>query len=292
MIRPGAKQARLSREATGVALVAAAAVAWSLTGLFIRALDLPSATILVWRGMFGFAALLVVIGILKGPRGYADVLRLGRGGWLYAVMSGTGMLCFITAMNHTTVAHVVVIYATVPFMAAGLAWVMLGERPARPALIASGFALIGALIMAGWSRDGTALGDLLALAMTILMAVMIIIARADPGIPTLAAAAVSTVLGAAVALPFAPTLAVTGEQILLLAAFGATNSALGLALFILGSALIPPVKSALITVLDTPLGPFWVWLVFAETPSLPTIIGGAVVMGAALWYIRRDAKPG
>lgn len=281
----------MSRTAIGVALVTGAAVAWSLTGLFVRALDLPSATLLVWRGLFGCIALLVVILALKGPAGFGDFLRLGRGGWLYAVTSGVGMLCFVTSMNTTSVAHVVVIYATVPFMAAGLAWLILGERPGRHALIACAMALVGAMIMAGWSNDGTAYGDFLALVMTILMAVMIIIARWDPNIPTLAAAAVSTLLGASAAFPFAPTLDVTGTQMLLLAAFGTVNSAFGIALFILGSALLPPVKSALISVLDTPLGPLWVWLVFSETPSGPTILGGAIVMAAAVWYIRRDAHP-
>lgn len=279
----------LSREALGVALVSAAAVAWSLTGLFVRAIDLPSATILVWRGLFGFLVMLPVIGLLKGRAGYAEVLRLGRNGWLYVMISGATMLCFITAMNLTTVAHVAVIYATIPFLAAGIGWVVLRERPGRTALIASSAALLGACLMAGWSRDGTLTGDLLAVAMTVLMACLIVLARADPKIPTMVAGTLSSLVGAAAALPFAADLSVTGNQMLLLALFGASNTAFAFVLFLLGSAMIPPVKSALISVLDTPLGPIWVWLVFAETPSPATIAGGAIVMASAVWYIRRDA---
>ena len=36
--------------------------------------------------------------------------------------------------------------------------------------------------------------------------------------------------------------------------------------------------------------PLWVWLVFAETPTLPTLIGGGLVMAAVLGHILWQSK--
>ncbi len=44
-------------------------------------------------------------------------------------------------------------------------------------------------------------------------------------------------------------------------------------------------ETALITALDAPLAPFWVWLVFAEAPGRVTILGGCVVMAAVIGHI-------
>ena len=55
---------------------------------------------------------------------------MGRPAWSFALVSAFGMLCFITSFRLTTVAHVSIIYATVPFLAAGIAWFVMRERPA------------------------------------------------------------------------------------------------------------------------------------------------------------------
>ena len=272
----------------GTLLVTAAAVAWSTTGLFTRAIDLDAATMLVWRGVFGALGLLLFLGLTDAGRGFAGFARLGRAGWVYAVISGASMLCFIGSLRLTTVAHVAIIYAAVPFLAAGLGWLILKERPTLPAMLASVAALAGAVVMVGFGGDGGAFGDLLALGMTCGMALLMIIARANPGIPTIPAATLSALLAALAALPFADALGVTWHQALGLAAFGVVNSAAGLALFLLGSALIAPVRTALITALDAPLAPLWVWIIYAETPSGATFLGGAIVMAAVVGYVLRD----
>lgn len=275
----------LTPRQTGIVLVSASAIAWSTTGLFTRAIALDGATMLVWRGIFGALGLSLALIGLHGAgalRGYA---QLGRAGWLYAAVSAAGMLCFISALRLTSVAHVAIIYAVAPFLAAGLGWVLLREAPSRAALLASALALIGALIMVGFGREGGLIGDLLALGMTTAMALMMVISRRTPGIPTLPAAAVSALLSAAVALPFSQGLGVPLEMMPLLVAFGLVNSALGLALFLLGSARIAPVETALIGALDAPLAPIWVWLIFAETPSSATLIGASIVLVAVIGHI-------
>ena len=108
----------------GLVLITAATLAWSVAGLFTRWISVDTGTMLVWRGVFGAVGIFVVICALQGRNGIAAFARLGRVGWAYAVVSGLGMICFITALRLTTVAHVSIIYATVPLVAAGLGWVI------------------------------------------------------------------------------------------------------------------------------------------------------------------------
>jgi len=200
------------------------------------------------------------------------------------------MLCFITSFRLTTVAHVAIIYATVPFLAAGLAWFVMRERPTRHAVAASFAALLGVGTMVGLGGDGGFLGDLLAFGMTVSMAVMMVISRRYRGIPVMQAACVSALLSGFIGIPFAANLAVSGPDLINLALFGLVNSSIGLVLFTLGSRRLPAIETGLIGSLDAPLAPIWVWLAFAETPTRATLIGGLIVFVAVIAHIVVGAR--
>ncbi len=68
------------------------------------------------------------------------------------------------------------------------------------------------------------------------------------------------------------------------------KTAIGIVLFTLGARLIPAVETALITALDAPLAPVWVWLAFGETPGRATLLGGFLVVGAVLANVSLGAK--
>ena len=275
---------------SAIALLFGATLAWSTSCLFARAIPLDTPTVILWRGLFGAAGLVLTLVWIKGPSGLADFARLGRAGWLYALMSGLGMLLFVGSLKATTIANVAIIYATVPFAAAGLGWLVLREAPSRAALMASTLALVGAVVMVGLGGDGRWQGDLMALGMVGAMAAIIVIARARPEMPALAAGIVSAIWAPLACLPFATLVGVTPGNIALMAAFGLVNSTLGFALFIYGSRRAAPVLTGLMGALETPLTPLWVWLVFAETPSLATLAGGALVMLAVIWFIGQESR--
>lgn len=275
---------------SGLILVFLSTLAWSTAGLFTRAITADYADVLVWRGLFGTLGLLAVLLLREGPGGLSGFRRLGWAGWAYALISGASLLAYIAALRLTSIAHVAIIYATVPFMAAGLGWLLLGEKPSASAVIASVLALLGAVVMVGLGDDGTALGDLLALAMTFGMALLIVIARRSPRIPTLPAGMLSTFLTMLIALPFATPHLPAPDQLLLLAGFGLANSTLGFSMFLLGSARIPAIETALLGALEAPIAPVWVWAVFGETPAPATILGGAIVLAAVFWHISRQYR--
>lgn len=269
----------------GILMLLGATLAWSTSGLFARAIPLDTPTVILWRGLAGAAGLFVTLWWLKGTEGFRDFTRLGPAGWAYSLLSGLGMLLFVGSLKATSIAHVAIIYATLPFVAAFLGWWLLKEPPGRVGILAAGLALVGAAVMVGLGGDGTLIGDLMAFGMVLAMAGLILIGRGSPDTPTLAAGTLSAVWAPLAMIPFASLSGLDAPNLLLMAGFGLINSTLGFALFVLGSRHTTPVETALIGALETALTPVWVWIVFLETPTTPTLIGGAMVMAASIGHI-------
>jgi drug/metabolite transporter (DMT)-like permease len=274
----------ISQRRTGIALVVAAAVAWSTAPFFTRLLHLDSWTILFWRGLFGGGLIATLLVLMQGRRGLRDLAGIGKNGWLVASLSTLGMVSFIPALQLTSVSNVAIIIATGPFVAAALAWIWLGEAARPRTLLASLVALCGVFIIVGNARAGAdILGIGLACLMTLAIAAMTVAVRRHRNTPMVAAAALSNLLGSLVSIPFAHGISgVTGTDVFILAMFGFFQVALGLTLFVLGSRLLPSGRASLIATLETPLMPFWIWLAFQEVPTLRALLGGALVMGAVV----------
>jgi drug/metabolite transporter (DMT)-like permease len=281
-----------SQRRTGIALVVAAAVAWSTAPFFTRLLPLDSWTILFWRGLFGGGLIAAVLVLTQGRAGLRDMAMMGKSGWLVASLSTLGMVSFIPALQLTSVSNVAIIIATGPFVAAALAWIWLREAARWRTLLASLVALCGvAIIVSNAHASSDILGIALACFMTVAIAGMTVAVRRHKNTPMVAAAALSNVLGSVVSIPFAHSITgVTGTNLFVLAMFGFFQVALGLTLFVLGSRMLPSGQATLIATLETPLMPFWVWLAFAEVPALRVLVGGALVMGAVIADIIGDRR--
>jgi drug/metabolite transporter (DMT)-like permease len=215
---------------------------------------------------------------------------MNRGGLLFAVLSAAGMLLYIPSLQLTSVANVAIILATAPFASAALAWVWFKEVPRSRTVLASAAAVLGvAVSVGGTSAASDVSGIALACLMMLAIAGMTVAARRYRETPLIAAAALSNFLGSAVSVAFARgAVSVPAHDIVVLAAFGLLQVALGLTLFVLGSRHLPAAKSALIAVLETPFMPFWVWLAFSEAPTLGQLLGGTIVLGAVIFNIIGD----
>jgi drug/metabolite transporter (DMT)-like permease len=281
-----------SQQRLGIALVVAAAIAWSTAPFFTRLLPYDSWTILFWRGWFGGGMIVAIMLVLQGRAGLRDLTRMSKSGWLVASLSAAAMIAFIPSLQMTSVANVAIIIATGPFVTAALAWVWLREVPRLRTMVASVVALCGVAVIVGSARVGSdILGVALACFMTLAIAAMTVLLRRHKDTSMVAAAALSNILGSMISIPFAHGITgVTGADILILAMFGCFQVALGLTLFFLGSRLLPSGQAALISTLETPLMPFWIWVAFAEVPTLRVLAGGALVMGAVIADIIGDIR--
>jgi drug/metabolite transporter (DMT)-like permease len=274
-----------------MALMAGSTIAYSLAGYFTRLIPLDAISLLFWRAIF--AGVMIVALILLRYRGGAWATTRAIG-WQGVVIGGLGVVssyAYLAALRHTTVADVSIIYATLPFVTAALAWLVLREREGWRVVVSSLVALIGVAIMTGGAiRAGHLVGDLLALAMTATFAIMLVLMRRGRRVSMLPAVALQCFLSALVAAPFARLCPIGSLPLLQLALFGTCQYGLGLVLLTFGMRRVGATEAALIGLLDTPLAPLWVWLAFSEVPPLLTLVGGGIVMAGVLWNVARPAE--
>lgn len=286
-----------SEQGLGIALVTAAAIAWSTAPFFTRLLPFDPWTILFWRGLFGGCLISVLLVLMQGPRvqgprALRQLVVPRRGGLLVASLSALGMISFIPALQMTDVMNVAVLIATQPFVAAALAWLWLGEAATWRTLIASLVAFAGVAITVGGVRAGADIsGVALSCLMVLAISAMTVVVRRHRETSMVAAAALSNFIGSLVSLPFAHDIAhVSGHNLAILATFGCLQVALGLTFYMLGSRLLPSGQASLIATLETPLMAFWIWVGFREVPAVHALIGGALVIGAVVADVAWDAR--
>jgi len=267
----------------GGLLVACAAVCWSSGGLIARLVTTGPWTTSLWRGLFASLFLTLVLRIAN-RRNIVAQWRDGGGPVLIAaVCMATASTCFIFALSRTSVANTLILMSTGPFVAGLLGFLLLGERVAPRTWLTMAVALAGAVVMVSNSYDGGAIvGDLLAVVMAGSFATATVVVRRHPQIQMAPAAALATALTALVALPLSDPLATAPRDLVLLAFFGVGQFGAGFLLFMAGARLIPAAESSLIGMLETVLGPLWVWLVLDERPGTATLTGGALILAALL----------
>jgi len=280
---------------SGRLLVATAAVFWSLGGLIARSVDTDPWTTVFWRGLF-CAAFLTAVTALRARGGTpATFAAMGATGLGMAVCFAIASTCFIMALDRTSVANVLIIQSLSPFMAGLIGWLWMGERVAARTWIAMTVALLGSAIMVSryfyaTPASGSLTGDLLAFVVALAFAIATVLLRRRRHVQMLPAAALAALLASVVAsVPGRPASA-DGGDLALLALFGAGQLGLGMILFTAGARLIPVAEASLIAVLESVLGPVWVWLALGENPGAPSLVGGAIVLAALVGHTVADLR--
>lgn len=265
----------------GVVLVAVSALIWSSAGIFTRGVDADAWSVIFWRGIAATGFTLVYL-LLRGTL-RRDWQQMRGPAWLATALMASGTAAFIPAFKLSSVANVALIWASAPFVTAGLAWLLLRERPSKRVVIASLVTAAGVGIVAGGSVQGSGVsGDLLAFWMTLMMASSFLIYRRWPETP----AALPAALSSAVLVPTAALFSDPSHVIIIerwiLVAFGAVFAAASV-LMLEGARRIPAAEVALIGALETPLAPVLALMILSEFPPTTTLFGGAVILGAVIW---------
>jgi len=275
----------------GLILAASAALCWSTSGLFVRGISADLMTMLFWRGLFSGSAVFALFFFIERGRSIAVLRTLGWPARGVALLSAMSMIAGISALRFTTVADAMVIYATVPFVTAALAYVVIGEKPSRSTLIGSTVALIGVGVMLwGAKMGGSLLGQFFAVLMTLGMAGFSTIMRKHRDVPMLPAMAASAWICSLACVWFAAPLSISTHDLLLCAAFGIVQNASGLALYTFASKRIPAAEATLLAALEVPFTPLWVFVFLGETPSIQTLVGGGIVLAALSIHILSEFR--
>ena len=236
--------------------IVAAAAAWSTAGLGQRELDVSPAAQVAGRALFAALALLLLVWATDRRGPWAPFRELGRWGAAATVLLGVSSGTFMLALNHTTVANVLFLQAAAPVMAALLGWWLVGDAITPRTGVAMAVAAVGVSLMVAGSLSAGVLALLLPLAMTASFAGVIVVARHRREVSLLPA-------------PFASFAAAGGRDWAILAALGAGQIGLGLALLTVGARLIPPAEVALISLLGSCSAPSGCGWPTARSPPAP-----------------------
>jgi drug/metabolite transporter (DMT)-like permease len=281
----------------GLLLVAAAAAFWSSGGLIVRSLDTTDPwKIIFWRSVFACLFLVGYVIARERDRTLAAFASMGPAGLLLSLCFALASISFVIALGLTSVANTLVILSTAPFVAALLSRFVLGEAIRSRTWVAMLVALVGVSIMVSDSFGESSLrGNLVACVMPLAFALGTVVIRRQRHLQMTPALALSPLIAVVVAAPLATSLRVSGRDLVLLAVFGCVQLGTGLAIYAVGARLAPPAKVALVSMLETVLGPLWVWLFVAEVPGVAAIAGGSIVLVALAAHtvvdLRRPLPP-
>ena len=285
----------------GVLLVLLAGVCWSSMGVGIRSMEVANVwQILFYRSCALTPFLFAVIAIRSGGRPFPVIRKAG----VASIIGALGLVVAFTggiyAIQTTTVANAMFLFATAPFMAALLGRLVLGERVRRATLFAAGVALIGIVMMVS---EGIALGyvrgNIAAFVSALGFAIFTIAlrwGRLEDMLPTVFLSGIFAIAATgAVCLTAGYTLAVPANDIAIALSLGVFQVGVGLVCFTIGSRVVPAAELALLSMTEVVLGPLWVWLFLGETAGLYTLFGGAILMAAitgnAISGLRRKPTP-
>ena len=286
---------QLPEHVKGLAITVTGVLVLSPDSLLVRLIATDPWTMVFWRGVLTALGLVIWLALFYRAETLARMRAIGRSGLAVSLLLAGSSIHFVLALSHTSVANTLVIIAASPLITAVFCQLFLGEavRPRTWAAILT--ALAGILILASDSLGaGTLGGDLAALATAGFLAGAYTIIRAGRTRNMVPAMALSGIWSALVVLPLASPLVLDPGQTRLMLLLGLGVLPISFGLITLGPRYLPAPEVGLIMLLETVLGPLWVWLVIDEQPSVRALIGGAVVIGALALHsivsLRRTAR--
>jgi DME family drug/metabolite transporter len=286
---------------SGVILVLMAGVFWSSMGLGIRLIEEAN----VWQILFYRSiALACFLFFIIAARSRFRPVKAIRSAGLAGVIGAIGLVFAfaggIYAIQTTTVANAMFLFAAAPFLAAVFGWVILREQVRKATWVAMIFASAGIAIMVinGFAA-GRMIGNLSAIASATGFAVFTIALRwgkLEDMLPAVFLAGIFAIITAAVVCQVKGYgLILPHGDIAIAVSMGFFQVGMGLVIYTIGSRVVPAAELALLSMTEVLLGPFWVWIFLGETASFYTLFGGLILMlaiaGNALSGLRRKPVP-
>ena len=285
----------------GVILVLMAGTFWSSMGLGIRMIEAANVwQILFYRSIALAAFLFFIISFRSGFKPIGTIRRAGLAGVIGGASLVVAFAGGIYAIQTTSVANAMFLFASAPFLAALLGWLILRESVRRATWIAMVAALAGILIMVvNGISAGRLAGNLSAILSALGFAVFTIALRwgkLEDMMPAVFLAGIFAILTAALVCSGGGYgFTISANDLVIVLSLGVFQVGLGLTVFTIGSRVVPAAELALLSMTEVLLGPFWVWLFLGETADFYTLAGGAVLMlaiaGNALSGLRRKPVP-
>ena len=247
--------------------------------LLVRLISLESWGLIFFRGFLPFFFLLILLLIYYKKKFLEVCLLMGFAGILNAILLLFGSITFVLSLENTNVANTLIIISLGPFIAAILSSIFLKEHPdSRTWIIIILCFLFILFIFYESFEGGRIFGDLMALGAAFSVGASSVVIRHGKILNFLPSLLLAKFLIAIVAIFFVQEIKFIGFDLYLIFIMSFFCVFLPFTLLTLAPRFIPAHEVQLFFILETVLGPIWVWLVIKEQPTINTLIGGISII--------------
>jgi len=265
----------------GLALTTTGVAVLSFDALLLRLIDAHSMNITFWRG------LLLFIVIAAGFKLTNPTQTIFRTDWRYlrsAMLFAISSICFVKAVESTSVANVLVIISIQPLLAALLSWFLLGEKSTAITWLAIAIAFFGVLwvFFDSWqttsASENSLTGDLFALFCGLALSAKFVNDRGEKQYSMVPALAFGGLIMMVFAFFSAPTITLHGSQWLWISVLCIAVVPFSFMAITKGLKHLPAAEVAMLMLLETIIGPLWVWLFIGLAPNNAALQGGSIII--------------
>ena len=247
--------------------------------LLIRLSSIETWGMLFYRGAIPFFVVLTGTLLFYNKNFIKKLLGIGYPGIFYIFSFAVCNITFIISIQNTNVANTLVMIALAPMLSAILGAIFLKESPDRKTLIAILMTFAACVYIFYDSLNlGNFLGDFFGLVTAFGLACNATLARYAKDRDLVPSAVIGKLCVAIFALFFVDSFELIGNDIIFVPLMCVMCVAIPFVLVTIAPRFITAAEVNLFFLLETILGPIWVWLVIKEQPSIETIIGGAVII--------------
>ena len=247
--------------------------------LFIRLSNVDTWGLVFYRGMIPFFSVLFGMLIIYKLNFFKILFTSGYHGLIYIGTFSLTNITFVVSIQNTNVANTLLMIATAPMLSAILGAIFLKEPPDKKtwiSIIVTFFSII--YIFFDSIKIGNFYGDILGFITALGLAVGAVTIRSAKTKNLVPAAVVGKLFVAIFALFFIESFALIDNDFIIIPLMCILCVAIPFVLVTIAPRFIPAAEVNLFFLLETIIGPIWVWMVIKEQPSIETLQGGLVII--------------
>jgi drug/metabolite transporter (DMT)-like permease len=269
----------LSDQQKGSLLAFVAVMFITPDSLFIRLSNVDTWGLVFYRGIIPFFTVLTGMLIVYKLNFFKMLFTSGYHGLIFINTFTITNITFVVSIQNTNVANTLVMIALAPMLSAILGAIFLKEMPDSKTWTAIAVTFLAAVyIFYDSLKLGSIYGDILAFITALGLAVSAVTIRSAKKKNLLPAAVVGKLFVAIFAMFFIETYTLVDRDLFIVPLMSIMCVAIPFVLVTIAPRFIPAEEVNLFFLLETIIGPFWVWMVIKEQPSIETIQGGIVII--------------
>jgi len=247
--------------------------------LFIRLSSIDTWSLVFYRGAIPFVTVFLAMLIIYKQNFFTMLFNSGYHGIIYILTFSVTNITFVVSIQNTNVANTLVMIAMAPMLSAILGAIFLKEPPDKKTWIAIGITFLAAVYIFYDSLQlGNIYGDVLGLITALGLAVGAVTIRSAKKKNLVPAAVVGKMFVAIFAIFFVESFVLEQKDLIIVPLMCLMCVAIPFVLVTIAPRFIPAEEVNLFFLLETIIGPLWVWLIIREQPSIETIQGGLIII--------------